>query len=455
MTIANVPNITTASASISTSAVKTEDNGKMSFSSIMGQATNNAQYSSAGQKASANLDNSNSSGQSNDTTSATRQSDGSTTKKLDNSDNASKKTETKTDRVSDKTDKTDGMDKSDDVVKDVQDDVIATAVNQIKEQLMEVLDVTPEQLEGLMEDLGLTDMDLLSGENVLQVVMEQTGMETTVDLLNNEELAQLTKGLMETVNQVNDSLEDMGITVALEPMTQAMNAEENVMDTSAVEVDDQSVMVDDVKVTVETEVQKDTENNQGQMQRGQDQNQSTETPVQQVAQTVFDNLTQAVNNTQEVSYATTTQAVDIVNQVVEEIRTVVKADTTSMEVQLNPENLGKVNIQVSARDGIVTAHITAQTEAARHAIESQIAVLKENFQNQGLKVEAVEVAINPRGFSMDQEQSFNEQEQQQSQKSKKQISLDDLDLDSEELTEEESIAVDMMQRAGNKVDFTA
>lgn len=448
MTIANVPNITTASASLTTSAVKTEDNGKMSFSSIMGQATNNAQYSNAGQKASANFDNNNS-GQPSDTTSATRQSDGPTAKKLETSD----KKESVSNSSNDKVDNANASkaENDADVTKEVAEDVVATAVNQIKEQLMEVLDITPEQLEGLIEDLGMTDVDLLSGENVLQVVMEQTGMETTVDLLNNEDLAQLTKGLMETVNQVNESLEGMEIEVPTEVVAQATETVDSAVD---VDVDDSTVMIEDVKVSVESEIQKDA-SSEGQMQQSSEHEQSSDTPVQQVAQNVFDNLTQAVNNTQEVSYANTTQAVDIVNQVVEEIRTVVKADTTSMEVQLNPENLGKVNIQVSARDGIVTAHITAQTEAARHAIESQIAVLKENFQNQGLKVEAVEVAINPRGFSMDQEQSFNEQEQQQSQKTKKQISLDDLDLDAEELTEEESIAVDMMQRAGNKVDFTA
>ena len=387
-----------------------------------------------------------------DTTSATRQSDGSNAKKLETNDKStsvSKNDDAKSAKV------TDQAANDEDTVKDVQDDVVATAVNQIKEQLVEGLDITPEQLDGLMEELGLTDVDLLSGENVLQVVMEQTGMETTVDLLNNEDLAQLTKGLMETVNQVNESLEGMDITAASKTMVQTTELADTVVEGVNVENDDSSVMVEDVKITVEAEVKKDTSNQQGQMQQRQSQEQTSDSPVQQVAQNVFDHLTQAVNNTQQVSYASTTQGIDIVNQVVEEIRTVVKADTTSMEVQLNPENLGKVNIQVSARDGIVTAHITAQTEAARHAIESQIAVLKENFQNQGLKVEAVEVAINPRGFSMDQEQSFNEQEQQQSQKSKKQISLDHLDLDAEELTEEESIAVDMMQRAGNKVDFTA
>ena len=141
-------------------------------------------------------------------------------------------------------------------------------------------------------------------------------------------------------------------------------------------------------------------------------------------------------------------------RLVNEIRAVVKAETQSMEVQLNPESLGKVNIQVVAREGILTAHIAAQTEAARSAIESQIVTLKESFQNQGLKVEAVEVTVGMQNFNMDQQKSFEEQ-QQNFNKARKQLRLDDVDLEEEELSEEESIAVDMMRRDGNQVDFSA
>jgi flagellar hook-length control protein FliK len=103
----------------------------------------------------------------------------------------------------------------------------------------------------------------------------------------------------------------------------------------------------------------------------------------------------------------------------------------------------------------MTAHIAAQTEAARAAIESQLVTLKDAFQNQGLKVESVEVTIGTHEFNMEQEQGFEEQQQEQANKAKKQLHLGELDLDEEELTEEESIAIDMMQRAGNQVDFSA
>ena len=171
-----------------------------------------------------------------------------------------------------------------------------------------------------------------------------------------------------------------------------------------------------------------------------------------VAQNIFANLAQAVAKTQSASYSGM-QAMDIVTQIVEEIKTLIKGNTTSMELQLHPESLGRVQIQLVAREGAITAQISAQTEAARHAIESQLSTLKESFQNQGLKVEAVEVTLQPQGFNMQQQQNF--EGQQQSSKAKRQIRLEDVDLQEDELTEEESIAVDMMQRNGNQVDFSA
>ena len=60
---------------------------------------------------------------------------------------------------------------------------------------------------------------------------------------------------------------------------------------------------------------------------------------------------------------------------------------------LNPENLGKVHVAVTAKQGIVTAQLTAQNEQVKAALENQMTALKEQFNNQGVKVEAVEITV--------------------------------------------------------------
>ena len=42
---------------------------------------------------------------------------------------------------------------------------------------------------------------------------------------------------------------------------------------------------------------------------------------------------------------------NIVEQVVEQIKVSIKPEATSMELQLNPENLGKINLSVASKDG--------------------------------------------------------------------------------------------------------
>ena len=84
---------------------------------------------------------------------------------------------------------------------------------------------------------------------------------------------------------------------------------------------------------------------------------------------------------------------NIVDQVVNHIRIRVLPQTTSMELQLNPESLGRVNLNVTSNNGLATATLTVQNEVAKEALESQLTVLRENLESHGLKVDSVEVNV--------------------------------------------------------------
>ncbi|MBP5331103.1 MAG: flagellar hook-length control protein FliK, partial [Lachnospiraceae bacterium] len=90
---------------------------------------------------------------------------------------------------------------------------------------------------------------------------------------------------------------------------------------------------------------------------------------------------------------------DIVYQVVDAIRVNISAENTSLEMNLNPENLGRVSLNIQSRDGVMTAQITAENDTARAAIESQLQILKDNFEAQGVRVEAIEVTVSSFSFS--------------------------------------------------------
>lgn len=147
---------------------------------------------------------------------------------------------------------------------------------------------------------------------------------------------------------------------------------------------------------------------------------------------------------------------DIIRQIVDSIKTNVSQTTTSMELQLTPENLGKVSLLVTAKNGVITAQITASNEVVKNVIENQLIALKDNLNQQGLKVEAVEVTIASHGFETGKnlEGGNSDSRKNDANKNLRRLNLDSLnDLSEEELEEDEQLAVKMMLANGGNVDY--
>ena len=86
--------------------------------------------------------------------------------------------------------------------------------------------------------------------------------------------------------------------------------------------------------------------------------------------------------------------------------------------------------------------------------------LKENFAEQGVKVEAIEVTVQTHQFEQNLEQgrgnnSNTANETGAGRKRTRRINLNTAFAEEEPQTEEDRIAADMMSANGNTVDFTA
>lgn len=151
---------------------------------------------------------------------------------------------------------------------------------------------------------------------------------------------------------------------------------------------------------------------------------------------------------------------NIIRQIVEYTQIAVNNSATTLEMQLNPENLGKLFLEITSKDGNVSAHITVQNEAVKEAIEAQIVELKQNMNQAGIKVEAVEVTIGSHEFERNLEQNASRderqaEEQERTARQTRRINLNSLDELGGMMTEEESLVAQMMADQGNTVDFTA
>ena len=130
---------------------------------------------------------------------------------------------------------------------------------------------------------------------------------------------------------------------------------------------------------------------------------------------------------------------------------------TSMEISLTPESLGRVTLNLVSKHGALTAHFTAQNEIAKEAIESQMVVLRENLESQGLKVEAIEVTVSNFDCTQNGGAAADGNDRGGQQRNRRGISFEEA-VGAESaagMSEAEQIAADLMERNGNQVDYTA
>lgn len=156
---------------------------------------------------------------------------------------------------------------------------------------------------------------------------------------------------------------------------------------------------------------------------------------------------------------------EVIDQIVQYSRVHLSEDVKSIEMQLNPANLGKVYLHVSEKQGVVTAQLSAQNENLKEALVQQAAVLKDNLNQQGIKVDAVEVSVGTHEFESNlerdahsQEEQARQQEEQNRRHSRRSINVDDLNsLDgiSGLMSEEEALVAQIMRDNGNNVDYKA
>lgn len=401
-----------------------------------------------------------------------------------------------------------GLDSKDNVIKpektqDTADgrkaeDAMQKAGNELVEKVAEELGVSVEQVQKAMEALGLTMVDLLNVDNMTQLVLTIEGADM-LSLMTDEGLYDSLQNLLGMVKEAADVLkQELGITAEeiaaileqtkmdgdaqkenLRPEQTAEEKQPEVAEgkedyTVTVEKDGEvtrvSVKVDGNSETESSEVVsgklQTPEQETGSKSDNREHSPGKESSGENVAQSnmLLENLLNRGNSVKPEAVfenAMANQTVDtsdIMNQIMDYMKIQVKADLTQMEIQLHPASLGTVNINISSKEGVITAQFLAQNETVKAAIESQIVQLRSNFEEQGIKVEAVEVTIASHEFERNLSGNSREQGQTQSEKKKsvRKINLNELNAAEEPvLNEAEQIAVEMMTADGSTVDFSA
>lgn len=375
-----------------------------------------------------------------------------------------------------------------------QEQALLEAGSNLVEETAKEFGISEEEVIDAMEELGFGMMSLLDGDNLTKLVMTLSGEDSPLALLTDEGLYGKLQNLLQSLDEIKIALTDT-FSLDSEELTQLIEQaaempEEEIAQTenyadipneSGKEVSEGKITItveqgtDSIKLTadkngnveqVQEVVPKETKTDEDSSKEQHSRNFEGGEEKQEFTATnsmLGDLLKNQVQNTEETFYQAagtmTENTEEIMNQILEYMKVQLKPGMDQLEMQLHPESLGTLHIQLTSKGGEVTAQFHVQNEAVKEAIEGQMVELRDSLKEQGIKVEAVEVTVESHAFESNLWQGQkrdNGDAYQDSQKAPRRLNLNALDEDFEETAdEEELLAAEMLKINGGTVDYTA
>lgn len=352
------------------------------------------------------------------------------------------------------------------------------------------LGISVEEAVQLLDELNLTPMDLLQTENLSALLMAAGGETDALALLTNENLyaslqkldAVLQNGLEEIAKLTGMEVEDvkqlLNQAAGNEDMTGLPMAETEMPDTAPRQAEvaeeggqeEEPAVKSEIRDQLQTEGEEEAGGNKIMPERGQNTQSHSENEKHGFGGENGPNLFQQ-NLANRIQQEGSPQNVlaegyfsqdteQIMNQIMDFMKLQVKDGLNQLELQLHPESLGTLNIHISSKEGLLTAQFTAQNETVKAALESQMVQLKESFNEQGIKVEAIEVTVQSHAFERNLNQGGGENGSRESRQTGRtrirRLNLEGLgNITEEDMTPEDKLTAQIMEQNGNTVDYTA
>lgn len=316
---------------------------------------------------------------------------------------------------------------------------ILAMLGQIKDVIKEELEITSEELDNMMERLEINLSDLIEPQAIAGLVLEDSGSNDPFAMLVDEQLGDTFQSLLmkvdEIKNQADLSVTDDDIKLILQESidsdisqalvaTDQMDTEQPIISLEQPDEDDAELKDNNLKYQILSEdkqssdkgtvISTKTEGNLKDTDDGKAKSERTD------GFEVFLDKLSANYDKPIVEFSDNTVRLyeirEIAQQIINQIRVTMTSEQTTMELQLNPEHLGKVNLTISSKEGVMTAHFSVQNDLAKEAIEGQLITLKDTLAQQGIKVENIDVTVT--SYTFDQNNSSNDAEQMMQKKQK-------------------------------------
>lgn len=382
-------------------------------------------------------------------------------------------------------------------VKKITDDISS----QIVEKVTDDLDISEDELNNAMQLLGLTAMDLLNPANLSALYCEVTGNASDPQaLVLNADFTALFNDVSQVASENDAQLDllsqltasDDGEILDADIVSSADTTEKTVDssydDTAASgqninDTADEAVKVYDGGTQDSSYQNPDEGTSSGETGNGITSDEKTQS--KSLADSSFDDSGERVlhhddgahsdnsvlhasvseqlntDTSFEMSQSQSRLRVDttnIIRQIVDSMSISNTTEESAINLQLTPESLGRMYINVSQKNSEISARIAVSNEAVKEALQTQMVNLKEALNNSGIRVNEVEITVASHEFERNLEQgAANDSRQQESTNSYNGSNSSDSGIDSDMMQDrvEERLVTQIMRDNGNSVDFTA
>lgn len=381
-------------------------------------------------------------------------------------------------------------------VKKITDDISS----QIVEKVTDDLDISEDELNNAMQLLGLTAMDLLNPANLSALYCEVTGNASDPQaLVLNADFTALFNDVSQVASENDAQLDllsqltasDDGEILDADIVSSADTTEKTVDssydDTAASgqninDTADEAVKVYDGSTQDSSYQNPDEGTSSGETGNGITSDENTENTQ---SDSSFDDSGERVlhhddgaHSDNSVLHASVSEQLntdtsfemsqsqsrlrvdttDIIRQIVDSMSISNTTEESAINLQLTPESLGRMYINVSQKNSEISARIAVSNEAVKEALQTQMVNLKEALNNSGIRVNEVEITVASHEFERNLEQgAANDSRQQESTNSYNGSNSSDSGIDSDMMQDraEERLVTQIMRDNGNSVDFTA
>lgn len=350
----------------------------------------------------------------------------------------------------------DSLEKLEDVDKENSDissqlaQIIENLLTTINDAITDEMEVSVEDLTMVFEKLDISIADLfdpnkvkellttLAGDDEMALVADEDLMNLFGDIMDNlsDALSELTDTLDisqeevldwlkeldvnvdELLTQENTNLQELVSDVLNKDITEYAPEEEPTLDKKIKSNDnmlDNNVLDTDNVGKQAYKVKLETDDNKESFSDNSDEPKNF---MSNLTDSVTNAIENVINTNTESTYQSTQTSLDIINQILDSAKLKGLDNGGSVELTLTPETLGKVNLSVVVKDGVMSANITTQTETAKEAIAANIEILKENLNNQGIKVEEVTVAVASHNLEQNLEEGQRDRGTEETKKDK-------------------------------------